>query len=171
MWPTHFTTTKSSIAELPFDNFGGDPKWERFADGLTKDIITDLARSRRLDVIARDSTEVYKGERADVRLIGQDLGVRYILGGSLQSDGDKIRVTAQLIDASTGAHIWQERYDRPATDLGPCGTRLLSTNLEITTRATMAASFLVDNEPGEGARFDVHFPLIEASTGKLIAAQ
>jgi tetratricopeptide (TPR) repeat protein len=68
-------------------------------------------------VIARNSIEVYKGKRSDVRQIGQDLGVRYILEGSLQSDGDKIRVTAQLIEASTGAHIWQERYDRPATDL------------------------------------------------------
>ena len=117
LWPTNSASTKSSIAVLPFDNYGDDPKWGRFADGLTEDIITDLARSRDLNVIARNSTEVYRDKRADVRQIAQDLGVRYILEGSLQADGDKIRVTAQLIDASTSTHIWTERYDRPATDL------------------------------------------------------
>ncbi len=115
-WPTNSASTKPSIAVLPFDNYGGDPKSERFADGLTEDIITDLARSHDLNVIARNSTEVYQGKHADVRQIGQDLGVTYVLEGSLQAEGDKIRVTAQLINASTGTHIWTERYDRPAKD-------------------------------------------------------
>ena len=85
--------------------------------GITEDIITDLARFRDLDVIARNSTEVYKGKPADVRQVGQDLNVRYVLEGSIQRQGDQVRVTAQLIDAGTGAHVWSERWDRPAEDV------------------------------------------------------
>ncbi|MCG3202026.1 MAG: hypothetical protein NFCOHLIN_01899 [Gammaproteobacteria bacterium] len=106
-----------SIAVLPFDNIGDDPKWERFADGMTEDIITDLAQSKDLIVIARNSTEVYKGRPVDVRQIGRDLGVKYVLEGSIQSMGEKIRVTVQLIEAASGSNIWSERYDRPVEDL------------------------------------------------------
>ena len=88
-----------SIAVLPFDNLGGDEATGRLADGITEDIITDLARFRDLDVIARNSTEVYKGKPADVRQVGRDLGVGYVLEGSIQRQGDQLRVTAQLIDA------------------------------------------------------------------------
>ena len=108
---------KSSIAVLPFDNIGTDPKWDRFADGITEDIITDLSHSKDLVVIARNSTEVYKGKPIDIRQIGRDLNVKYVLEGSIQSMGDQIRVTAQLIEAASGSHVWSERYDRPADDL------------------------------------------------------
>jgi TolB-like protein/Tfp pilus assembly protein PilF len=108
---------KASIAVLPFENIGSDPKWNRFADGVTEDIVTDLSHSKDLFVVARNSTEVYRGKPTDVRSIGRDLGVRYVLEGSIQPSGDQIRVTAQLINTRTGGHVWSDRYDRPATDL------------------------------------------------------
>jgi TolB-like protein len=108
---------KSSVAVLPFDNFGDDPKWERFADGITEDIIADLSHYKDLIVIARNSTEVYKGKPTDVRQIGRDLNVKYVVEGSIRSMGDQIRVTAQLIEAASGSQVWSERYDRPADDL------------------------------------------------------
>lgn len=108
---------KPSIAVLPFDNIGDDAKWERLAEGITEDIITDLAHSKDLLVIARNSTGAYKGKPIDVRQIGRDLGVKYVLEGSIQSMGERIRVTAQLIEAASGRHVWSERYDRPVDDL------------------------------------------------------
>ena len=108
---------KASIAVLPFENIGNDPKWDRFAEGVTEDIVTDLSRSKDMFVIARNSSEVYKGKPTDIRNIGRDLGVRYVLEGSIQPSGDQIRVTAQLIDTKTGAHVWSDRYDRAASDL------------------------------------------------------
>jgi TolB-like protein/Flp pilus assembly protein TadD len=108
---------KPSIAVLPFENLSGDPRQERLAGGLTEDVITDLSRFRELFVIARNSTEVYKGEPVDVRQVARDLGVQYVLEGSLQIDGDQVRITAQLIDATTGNHVWAERYDRPLDDM------------------------------------------------------
>lgn len=115
--PSAPLSEKGSIAVLPFENIGSDPKWDRFADGITEDIITDLTHSKDLFVVARNSTEVYRGKPADVRDIGRDLGVRYVLEGSVQPSGDQIRVTAQLVDARTGGHVWSERYDRPLEDL------------------------------------------------------
>jgi TolB-like protein len=115
--PSTPLSEKASIAILPFENIGNDPKWDRFADGITEDIVTDLAHSKDLFVVARNSTEVYRGKPADVRNVGRDLGVRYVLEGSIQPLGDQIRVTAQLIDTRTGGHVWSNRYDRPATDL------------------------------------------------------
>ena len=108
---------KPSIAVLPFDNIGDDPKWERFADGITEDIIADLSHSKDLIVIARNSTGVYKGNPIDIRQIGRDLNVKYVLEGSIQSMGERIRVSAQLIEAASGSHVWSERYDRPVDDL------------------------------------------------------
>jgi TolB-like protein len=108
---------KASIAVLPFENIGDDPKWNRFADGITEDIATDLSHSKDMFVVARNSTEVYRGKPTDVRRIGRDLGVRYLLEGSIQPSGDRIRVTAQLIDAQTGGHVWSNSYNRPAADL------------------------------------------------------
>jgi len=107
----------ASIAVLPFENIQGDSKWDRFADGITEDIITDLSHSKDLVVIARNSTEVYKGKPVDIRQVGRDLGVEYVLEGSIQSLGERIRVTAQLIEAASGSHIWSERCDRPVEDL------------------------------------------------------
>ena len=115
--PSAPLSEKASIAVLPFESIGNDPKWDRFADGITEDIVTDLSHSKDLFVVARNSTEVYKDKPADVRSVGRDLGVHYVLEGSIQPLGDQIRVTAQLIDTRTGGHVWSNRYDRPATDL------------------------------------------------------
>ena len=108
---------KPSIAVLPFENLSDDPKQERLAGGLTEDVITDLSRFRELFVIARNSTEVYRGKPVDVRQVGRELGVQYVLEGSLQINGDQVRITAQLINATTGNHVWAERYDRPLEDI------------------------------------------------------
>ena len=108
---------EASIAVLPFENLGDDPKWERIADGITEDIITDLSQSDQVLVIARQSTDAYKGKSVDVRQVGVDLGVKYVLKGSLQAIGDRVRIRAQLVDAATGADLWSERYDRPEQDI------------------------------------------------------
>ncbi len=108
---------KPSIAVLPFENMSGDPEQEYFSDGLTEDIITGLSRLRWLFVIARNSTFTYKGQAVDIKQVGQDLGVRYVLEGSVRKSGTRIRVTAQLIESETGNHIWAERYDRNLTDI------------------------------------------------------
>lgn len=108
---------KPSIAVVPFENIGDDPKWIRFAEGMTDDIITDLSHSRDFIVIARNSAESYKAKPIDVRQIGRDLGVKYVLEGSIQSMGERIRVNAKLIEAATGNQVWSERYDRPVDDL------------------------------------------------------
>jgi TolB-like protein/DNA-binding winged helix-turn-helix (wHTH) protein len=119
-WPRPSGTPaggKPGIAVLPFDNLGGDEATGRLADGLTEDVITDLARFRGLDVIARNSTETYKGKPVDIRQVGKDLDVGYVLEGSIQRQNDLMRVTAQLIDTRTGAHVWTDRWDRPTRDL------------------------------------------------------
>jgi TolB-like protein len=108
---------KPSIAVLPLDDLGGDEATGRLADGITEDIITDLARFRDLDVIARNSTAVYEGKPVDVRQIGTDLGVSHVLEGSIRRQADRVRIAAQLIDARTGAHVWSERWDRPVEDV------------------------------------------------------
>jgi len=107
---------KPSVAVLPFDNLTGDERLDRLADGMVEDIIANLSRFRELFVIARNSSFVYKGKPRDVRQVGRELGVKYVLEGSVQSAGDRLRVTAQLVDAGTGAHVWSERYDRPLDD-------------------------------------------------------
>jgi len=108
---------KPSIAVLPFDNMSGDPQQEYFTDGITDDVITELARFHELFVIARNSSFSYKGKSADIRQIGRELGVRYVLEGSIRKAANRIRVTGQLIDAISGAHIWAERYDRVLEDI------------------------------------------------------
>src|SRR5262247_2513908 len=108
---------KPSIAVLPFQNMSGDPDQEYFADGITEDIITDLSRSRSLFVIARNSSFTYKGRAVDVKQVSRELGVRYVLEGSVRRGGNRVRITAQLIDAGTGNHLWAERYDRDLLDI------------------------------------------------------
>jgi TolB-like protein/Flp pilus assembly protein TadD len=108
---------KPSIAVLPFTNMSGDPEQEYFSDGITEDIITALSRLHWFFVIARNSTFAYKGQRLDVRQVGRDLGVRYLLEGSVRKSGTRLRITSQLLDAITGNHIWSERYDRELTDI------------------------------------------------------
>ena len=101
-----------SIAVLPFVNMSGDPKEEYFSDGLTEDIITALSKTPKMFVIARNSTFSYKGKSVKVQQVSEELGVRYVLEGSFRKAGDRVRITAQLIDALTGHHLWAERYDR-----------------------------------------------------------
>ncbi|MGA2124764.1 MAG: adenylate/guanylate cyclase domain-containing protein [Xanthobacteraceae bacterium] len=106
-----------SIAVLPFTNMSGDPEQEYFTDGISEDIITDLSKIADLTVIARNSSFAYKGRSVDVRVVGRELGVRSVLEGSIRRAGSRVRITAQLIDATTGGHLWAERYDRDLTDL------------------------------------------------------
>jgi TolB-like protein/class 3 adenylate cyclase len=108
---------KPSIAVLPFQNMSGDPEQEYFVDGMVEDIITELSRFRGLFVIARNSTFTYKGKAIEVRQVARELGVRYVLEGSVRKGGDRVRITAQLIEAETGAHLWAERYDRTLEDV------------------------------------------------------
>jgi TolB-like protein/Flp pilus assembly protein TadD len=108
---------RPSIAVLPFQNMSGDPEQDYFADGITEDLITGLSQIRWLFVIARNSTFVYKGRAVDVKQVSRELGVRYVLEGSVRRVGNRIRTSAQLIDGTTGTHHWAERYDREFTDI------------------------------------------------------
>lgn len=105
------------VAVLPFLNLSGDPKQDYFSDGVTEDILTELSRARDLRVLARNTTFQYKGKPIDVAKLGHELGVRYVLEGSVRRAGERIRVTAQLIDAATGTHLWADRYDREMADV------------------------------------------------------
>jgi adenylate cyclase len=109
--------SKPSIAVLPFENLSGDPEQEYFADGMVEEIITALSRMRWLFVIARNSSFAYKGRAVDVKRIGHELGVRYILEGSVRKAGNRVRITGQLIDTSTGVHLWADRFDGALEDL------------------------------------------------------
>ena len=116
-WPTESVSGKPAVAVLPFDNYGGDEATGRLANGLTEDIITDLARFPEFRVIARNSTEAYRGKPANPNEVGKALGVAFVVEGSIQHQADRVRITAQLIDAKTGSHLWSERWDRPDKDL------------------------------------------------------
>ena len=115
--PTLLLPDKPSIAVLPFQNMSGDPEQEYFTDGMVEDIITGLSRIKWLFVIARNSTFTYKNRAIDVKQVGRELGVRYVLEGSVRRVADRIRITGQLIDAVSGAHVWAERYDRKSNDI------------------------------------------------------
>jgi len=108
---------KPSIAILPFANMSGDPEQEYFSDGISEDLITAMSRIRWLFVIARNSTFTYKGKATDMKQVGRELGVRYVLEGSVRRAGNRVRITAQLIDATTGGHVWAERFDRELADV------------------------------------------------------
>jgi adenylate cyclase len=107
----------ASIAILPFTNMSGDPEQEYFTDGISEDIITDLSKIAGLTVIARNSSFTYKGRSVDIRTVGRELGVQSVLEGSIRRAGNRVRITAQLIDATSGAHLWADRYDRDLTDI------------------------------------------------------
>ena len=107
----------ASVAVLPFDNLGGDEATGRLADGMTEDLITELTRFRALDVIARDATLAYKDKAVDVRQVGQALHVRYILDGAIQRQGERVRISARLVDTNTARDVWSERWDRPTNDV------------------------------------------------------
>ena len=108
---------KPSIVVLPFTNMSGDPEQEYFADGLTEDLTTDLSRHPQLFVIARNSAFTYKGKAVRIEDVGRELGVRYAVEGSVRKAGDQVRISAQLIDATSGLHLWGERYDRELVDI------------------------------------------------------
>jgi TolB-like protein len=115
--PTLSLPDKPSIAVLPFENLSGDPEQEYFADGMVEDIITALSRIRWLFVTARNSSFTYKGRAVDVKQIGRELGVRYVLEGSVRKAGTRVRISAQLIEAESGTHLWAERYDHAIDDV------------------------------------------------------
>ncbi len=115
--PERVLAGRASIAVLPFTNMSGDPSQDYFSDGITEDIITELSRFSELLVIARNSSFQYKGKPIDVRQVGRELGVRYVLEGSIRRAGDRVRISAQLVDAVTGAHRWADRYDRKLDDV------------------------------------------------------
>ena len=145
-----------SIAVLPFTNMSGDPEQEYFSDGISEDIITDLSKIAGLTVIARNSSFTYKGRSVDVREIGRELGVRSVLEGSIRRAGQRVRITAQLIDATSGSHLWAERYDRDLTDI-------FAVQDEVTTQIVGALKVtlspaekarLVEKEPSNIAAYD-----------------
>ena len=111
------SSDRPSIAVLPFQNMSGDPGQEYFVDGIVEDIITGLSRTKWLFVMARNSSFIYKGRVVDVKQAGRELGVRYVLEGSLRRAGDRVRITCQLIETASGTHVWAERYDRPLGDI------------------------------------------------------
>jgi len=115
--PLPTSSDKPSIAVLPFANIGGDPEQEYFADGMVEEIITALSRIRWLFVIARNSSFTYKGRAVDVKQVGRDLNVRYILEGSVRKAGQRVRISAQLIEAASGAHLWADRFDGSLEDV------------------------------------------------------
>jgi TolB-like protein len=115
--PTLSLPDKPSIAVLPLQNMSGDAEQDYFADGISEDIITGLSKLRWFFVIARNSSFIYKGKAVDMRQVGRELGVRYVLEGSVRKSGSRVRITAQLIDAETGKHFWAERYDRDLIDI------------------------------------------------------
>ena len=138
-----------SIAVLPFVNLSGDPKQEFFSDGITEDIITALSKAPRLLVIARNSTFTYKGKPVKVKQVSEELGVRYVLEGSVQKSGDRVRITAQLIDALTGHHLWAERYERDLKDL-------FALQDEVTTKILTAMRVKL-TEGEEAASYEKYF--------------
>ncbi|MGH6891467.1 MAG: tetratricopeptide repeat protein [Dongiaceae bacterium] len=115
--PARALPDRPSIAVLPFANMSGDPEQEYFSDGMTEDLITDLSKVSGLFVIARNSSFAYKGKAVKVQDIGGELGVRFVLEGSVRKAGDRVRITAQLVDAANGGHIWADRFDRDLTDI------------------------------------------------------
>ena len=115
--PEKSAPPRLSIVVLPFANIGGDPEQEHFVDGVTESLTTDLSRIRGAVVIARNTAFTYKGKPLDVKTIGRELNVRYVLEGSVQRGGNRMRVNVQLIDAETGNHLWAERFDKPLADL------------------------------------------------------
>jgi adenylate cyclase len=127
---------KPSIAVLPFQNMSGDPEQEYFADGMVEEIITALSRIRWLFVIARNSSFTYKGRAVDVKQVGRELGVRYVLEGSVRKAGGRVRITAQLIDAMSGAHLWADRFDGSLEDI-----------FELQDQVAIAVAGIIDGHP------------------------
>jgi TolB-like protein len=122
--PLPATSSGPLIAVLPFQNMSGDPEQEYFADGMVDEIITGLSRIKWLSVVSRNSTFIYKNKPVTIAKVAEKFGVRYVLEGGVRKAGNRIRITAQLIDAKTDTHLWAEQYDRVLQDVSPCRTRL-----------------------------------------------
>jgi adenylate cyclase len=137
---------RPSIAVLPFQNMSGDAEQEYFADGMVEDIITGLSRIKWLFVIARNSSFTYKGRAVDVRQVGRELGVRYVLEGGVRKAGNRVRITTQLIEAATGAHLWADRYDGALEDVFDLQDQITDRVVGIVDRACSARR---SNAPGE----------------------
>ncbi len=171
---------KPSIAVLPFTNMSNDPDQEYFADGITENLITDLSKISGLFVIARNSSFSYKGQQVKVRQVAEDLGVRYVMEGSVQRAGDQVRINAQLIDATTGGHLWADRYDGSITDIFALQDHVTAKimeamsvtltqqeleNLDSTGTSNTEAqdaylqglSFYLRNTPADNAKAETHF--------------
>jgi len=162
------TVASASIAILPFTNMSGDPEQEYFSDGISEDIITDLSKIAGLTVIARNSSFTYKGRSVDVRDIGRELGVRSVLEGSIRRAGNRVRITAQLIDASTGGHLWADRYDRDLTDIFEVQddvTHRIVDALKVTLSPAEKAR-LAENEPSNIDAYDCFLRGREIMVGK-----
>src|SRR6516162_4200413 len=130
---------RPSIAVLPFANLSGEPEQEYFADGMAEEIITALSRIRWLFVIARNSSFMYKGQAVDVKQVGRELGVRYVLEGSVRKAGGRVRITAQLIDATTDAHLWADRFDGSPADIFELQDKVASSVAGVIEPALQAA--------------------------------
>jgi adenylate cyclase len=130
---------KPSIAVLPFANMSGDPEQEYFADGMVEEIITALSRIRWLFVIARNSSFTCKGQSVDVKQVGRELGVRYLLEGAVRKAGTRVRITGQLIDAATGTHLWADRFDGSLEDVFELQDKVASSVAGVIEPALQAA--------------------------------
>jgi len=149
---------KPSIAVLPFQNMSGDPEQEYFADGMVEEIITALSRIKWLFVIARNSSFMYKGEAVDVKQVGRELGVRYVLEGSVRKAGQMVRITGQLIDAVTGAHIWADRFDGSLEDIFKLQDDVASSVAGVIEPALQAAEIRrsADRPTGDLTAYDLY---------------
>jgi adenylate cyclase len=149
---------KPSIAVLPFVNISGDPEQEYFADGMVEEIVTALSRIRSLFVIARNSSFTYKGQPVDMKQIGRELGVRYVLEGSVRKASQRVRINAQLIDATNGAHIWADRFDGSLEDVFDLQDKVSSSVAGVIEPALGAAEIgrLVGRPTRELAAYDLY---------------
>jgi adenylate cyclase len=156
---------KPSIAVLPFDNLSSDPEQEYLVDGIVEDIITELSRFSELFVIARNSSFQYKGGAVDVREVGRELGVRYVVEGSMRRSSDRIRISAQLIDAATGAHRWAEYYDRTLEDVFTVQDEVVHTIVAILAAHVRHAETerLRAKPPNSWQAYDYYLQALEAS--------
>jgi TolB-like protein/class 3 adenylate cyclase/tetratricopeptide (TPR) repeat protein len=155
---------KPSIAVLPFQNMSGDPEQEYFTDGMVEDIITALSRFKSLFVIARNSSFTYKCKTIDIRQVGRELGVRYVLEGSVRKAGGKVRITGQLIDATTGAHLWADRFDGPLDDILELQDKVTSSVVAaIAPRLELAEINRSERKPTESLdAFDLYYRAIQS---------
>ncbi len=166
---------KPSIAVLPFANMSGDPEQEYFADGMVEEIITALSRIRWLFVIARNSSFTYKGQAVDVKQVGRELGVRYVLEGSVRKGGNRVRITAQLIDATNGAHLWADRFDGLLEDVFELQDKVASNVAGVIEPALQAAETArsATRPTADLTAYDLYlraYAMVLSSTGRVQAA-